>query len=81
MIREYVVKVTDDVRKDGFEIFEAMWAPECQIVRCKYCKHATMTSDGKLCKWCDLDRDEFDHLRSVYREADWFCADGEPKGE
>ena len=48
-----------------------------EIVRCKDCKYATMTIDGDLCKYCELDEDEDGFLREVYRDADWFCADGE----
>ena len=48
-----------------------------EIVRCKDCKHATMTSDGKLCKYCAMDTDDFGNPRDVYHDADWFCADGE----
>lgn len=49
------------------------------IVRCKDCKHATMTSDGKMCKYCAMDTDDFGDQRNVYHDADWFCADGERK--
>ena len=47
------------------------------IVRCKDCKHATMTSDGKMCKYCAMDTDDFGDQRDVYHDADWFCANGE----
>jgi hypothetical protein len=50
------------------------------IVRCKDCKHATMTSDGKMCKYCAMDTDDFGDQRDVYHDAEWFCADGE-RGE
>ena len=46
------------------------------VVRCKECKHATMTSDGKMCKYCEMDTDDFGNQRDVYHDADWFCADG-----
>lgn len=48
-----------------------------QIVRCKDCKHATLTSDGKMCKYCAMDTDDFGDQRDVYHNAEWFCADGE----
>ncbi len=48
-----------------------------EIVRCKDCEHATMTSDGKMCKYCEMDTDDFGNQRDVYHDADWFCADGE----
>lgn len=49
------------------------------VVRCKDCKHATMTSDGKMCKYCAMDTDDFGDQRDVYHDAEWFCADGERK--
>jgi len=50
-----------------------------EIVRCKDCKHATMTADGKMCKYCAMDTDDFGDQRDVYHDANWFCADGERK--
>jgi recombinational DNA repair protein RecR len=47
------------------------------VVRCKDCKHATMTADGKMCKYCEMDTDDFGDQRDVYHDANWFCADGE----
>ena len=49
------------------------------IVRCKDCKHATMTADGDLCKYCENDIDDDGNLIAVYHSAYWFCADGEQK--
>lgn len=57
----------------------ALLSEQPEIVRCKDCKYATMTIDGDLCKYCELDEDENGFLREVYRDADWFCADGEAK--
>lgn len=51
------------------------------VVRCKDCKYATMTSDGKMCKYCAMDTDDFGDQRDVYHDADWFCADGEKKDD
>ena len=48
-----------------------------KVVRCKDCKHATMTADGKMCKYCAMDTDDFGDQRDVYHDAEWFCADGE----
>ena len=50
-----------------------------EIVRCKDCKHATMTEDGKLCKYCAMNTDEVGDPRDVYHDADWFCADVEKR--
>ena len=51
------------------------------IVRCKDCRHATMTSDGKMCKYCAMDTDDFGDQRTVYHDADWFCADEERRDD
>ena len=50
------------------------------VVRCRDCECATMTTDGKLCKYCEQYVDDDGRLIQMYRDADWFCADGE-KGE
>lgn len=52
---------------------------DAEIVRCKDCIHATMTADGKMCKYCEMDTDDFGDQRDVYHDADWFCADGDVK--
>ena len=38
-IREYIVKITDEVIPDGFERFENEYAPEGELVRCKDCEN------------------------------------------
>ena len=48
-----------------------------EIIRCKYCEHATMTAENKLCKYCNKLTDDDGCLIPVYRDADYFCADGE----
>ena len=53
------------------------WVSAENVVRCKDCEHATMTADGKMCKYCEMDTDDFGNQRDVYHDADWFCADGE----
>lgn len=49
------------------------------VVWCKECKHATMTTDGKFCKYCDLCTDDDGYLIEQYNDADWFCPNGERK--
>ena len=71
------------------EPLKPVWKSECmntkidmvEVVRCKYCKHATMTVSGDLCKYCEMDTDEFGAQREVYHDADWFCADGERRDD
>jgi uncharacterized protein with PIN domain len=43
---------------------------EQELVRCKDCKHLGYTSSHWFCKWLNRCVDE-----------DWFCADGEQKGD
>lgn len=50
-----------------------------EIVRCKDCKHATMTIDGDLCKYCDLETDDDGYPIELYLEANWFCAGAEER--
>ena len=57
----------------------AMLKEQEAVVHCKDCKHATMTADGKMCKYCEMDTDDFGYQRNVYHDADWFCADGDSK--
>lgn len=54
---------------------------DSELVRCKECEHATMTSDGKMCKYCAMDTDDFGYQREVYHDADWFCADGKRRDD
>jgi len=52
------------IRKDFIELPPVTPAP----IHCKDCKHSHMTSDGKLCKYCDM----FE-LMEMYVDADFFC--------
>lgn len=52
-----------------------------EVVRCKDCIHAAMTTDGAFCKYCDLERDEDGSLREVYFPTEYFCLYGEVKKE
>ena len=38
MVKEYIVKITNDVQHDAFERFEREWAPD-ELVRCKDCSN------------------------------------------
>jgi hypothetical protein len=70
-IREYIVKITDEVIPDGFERFENEYAPEGQLVRCKDCKYILAGSHIRQC--CR----NMSHWQKV--DDDWFCAGGERK--
>ena len=52
------------------------WEEVGKIVRCKDCKYAYMTGDG-LVKHCDIWFPE----DALYQDGDYFCADGELRGE
>ena len=39
--------------------YRPFWCPLKEIVNCHNCKHATMTSDSKMCKYCAMDTDDF----------------------
>lgn len=46
------------------------------VVRCKDCKHSTLTFNGD-CKYCDLCTDDNGFLVERNTSGDWYCADGE----
>ena len=50
--------------------------PLKELVQCKDCKYAYLTSDGE-CKYCDMEKDDNGSLVERYCSWDWFCADGE----
>ena len=78
-MQEYIIELSSDDENALSIIAKAYNLHE--LIRCKYCKHATMTSDGKMCKYCAMDTDDFGDQREVYHDADWFCADGERRDE
>lgn len=68
MIGEEVIAIWDD-GIDGAELYEVQ-----KLVRCKDCKHCY--EDGEHVKFnvCELNHNKV-------QSDDWFCADGERKGE
>ncbi len=71
MIKEYIVKVTDEVLPNAFLWFETEYSPEQELVRCEDCKHY---------RYYGLSQDtvsecELDICPNPAR--DWFCAEGE----
>lgn len=69
MIKEYVVKITDEVIPDAFARFESDFSPEGEIIRCKNCK---WHSEKGFCKHPNGGAGNI-------RPVNWFCADGECK--
>ena len=68
MIREYIVKISDEIMEE-----EITDRPQ-ELVRCEHCQHS----------WYDPEIDAYrcEHpfgLTGMPHTADWFCADGEPK--
>lgn len=47
------------------------------VIRCKDCRYAKITIDGKYCKYCTFLMDNFDICDAIYFEADYFCGSGE----
>lgn len=85
MIREYIIKISDEVMEDEFAD-----RPH-ELVRCKDCKHRPkepnwetyesgrdieFPEDSKCPCQCSSDR-----WYSWYPEDDWFCAEGERKSD
>ncbi len=71
----YQSDCTEELKKDILALLKA----QPDVVRCKDCKHSTMTADGKLCKYCDFYKEDDGSPMQLYHEGDWFCADGERK--
>ena len=51
----------------------ALLKAQPEIVRCKDCKHGEKCPVKYKDYWCNI--------HEFYRDADWFCADGERKEE
>ena len=73
MIREYIIKISDEVFED-----ECAGNPP-ELVRCKDCAFALICDDGHK-KWIECKC----HYEQGYdpeepHPLDWFCADGERK--
>lgn len=61
MIREYIIKISDEIMEE-----EIADRPQ-ELVRCKDCKHGRQYDTNAVdCEY-----------RELATELDWFCADGE----
>ena len=68
MIREYIIKISDEIMEE-----EIIDRPQ-ELVRCKDCKHFDKSFSYCATRgYCDIS--------SIRHEDDWFCADGEKKDE
>lgn len=52
-----------------------------KVTRCKDCEHATMTTDGRFCKYCELVTDDDGCEKQVYYDANWYCGSAERVSE
>lgn len=66
MVREYIVKIADDVTEDDDVLYGK---PAKELIRCKDCKHSEKVNNIYV---CGVDRHYV-----ITRKSDWFCADGE----
>ena len=61
---------------------EGHWLTGEEIVRCRDCRHATITVNGK-CKYCEMfwspDTDGYGADSQLYLPGEFFCAFGERK--
>lgn len=71
MIREYIVKISDEVMENDAELFKN----PPMLVRCKDCKHNP--SNGAMTELLPY---QFP-CKCIPREDSYFCADGELKDE
>ena len=44
-----------------------------EIIRCKDCKFGQITTDGRFCKYCELDTDDEGRMNELYIDANFFC--------
>ena len=51
-----------------------------EVVRCKDCKYAHLTYNRRA-KYCDLWKDDEGNFLELYLDGDFYCADGERKGD
>lgn len=69
MVREYIVKISDEVMENDAELFKN----PPMLVRCKDCKHYRYYGlSEETVSECTIDHCE-------KPDGNWFCADGEPE--
>lgn len=67
-----VLHEVERMKRDALELLKK----QEPVVRCKDCKHSTLTFNGD-CKYCDLCTDDNGFLVERNTSGDWYCADGE----
>ena len=54
-------------------------ADAIEVIRCKDCKFAHITNDGRYCKYCDMFTDDYGQLIEMYFESNFYCGYAERK--
>lgn len=67
--------------EDAYAVIQDMPTKEPDIIRCRDCKHAHITTDSKFCKYCDQFKDDNGELIEMYFNNDFFCGYAERKEE
>lgn len=75
-MKEMIARVGDTVTQSGIE---SVCLTGEEIVRCKNCKHLFDGERKENC--CDVLMEKADWLVEISVDPDWFCANGERKGE
>lgn len=82
-MREYIITIEDWFFRYAHERYTHFFGcPIEEIVRCRDCKHATISTMG-VCKYCEMfvlpDTDGYGADAQVNLPLDFFCAWGEKR--
>ena len=61
------------IRSDAWARIDALPSAQPEIIRCKDCKHAKITADGKYMKYCS----QWDVDDALYLDSGFFCGHAE----
>lgn len=61
------------------EMIRELPATHPKVIRCKDCKFAHITNDGRYCKYCDMFTDDYGQLIEMYFESNFYCGYAERK--
>ena len=66
--------------EDVYSTIQDMPTEEAEkVIRCKDCKFAHITNDGRYCKYCDMFTDDYGQLIEMYFESNFYCGYAERK--
>ena len=60
---------------------EKLSAAQPEIIRCRDCKFAHITNDGRYCKYCDMFTDDYGQLIEMYFDSNFYCGYAERRTE